>query len=389
MHLKKTPHEKDPTPSLAAFTDANFRRLLIATILIATLVAILFWSYAALRKDFYNNLWAPAYLLMHGKSPYNTRDLNPTLPALWFPMAIGSFSFLGLFNEIIATKIWFLFNVGEIILLIFFSAQTIKSVYSYLLMVLLVYLFPPVLNNFILGQFSITFAAFALLSIYNAEKGQDWLAAFFLAVSLTKPQLAILSVFSIGMYFFRKNGVYGLLVFGLKTLIISFLMCIPLFFAAPNWISDWITNIKDNRAWLHPSLYSVFDINFGYVGRMVWAVITAIVAILFYRLHSIYSPRVVMIWGLALTTLVSPYLWSWDFVLIIPLWIYAFSVADIREKWLLTISHLFVWCAILYYQYTANGFNQVLWWIPLWMIAIIIIAMNFTSALKYFKTFKN
>ena len=47
------------------------------------------------RKDFYNELWGPAYLLVNGQSPYDTPILDPVLPAVWLPMAIGFFFPLG------------------------------------------------------------------------------------------------------------------------------------------------------------------------------------------------------------------------------------------------------------------------------------------------------
>ena len=44
--------------------------------LMTVLVITLFWHVPIPRVDFYDELWAPAFLLVHGKSPYNTVSLK-------------------------------------------------------------------------------------------------------------------------------------------------------------------------------------------------------------------------------------------------------------------------------------------------------------------------
>jgi hypothetical protein len=59
------------------------------------------------RKDFYNELWGPAHLLVRGESPYDTSSLNADLPAVWPPMAIGVFAPLGWLSEKTASRLAF------------------------------------------------------------------------------------------------------------------------------------------------------------------------------------------------------------------------------------------------------------------------------------------
>jgi len=77
----------------------------------AVFVSFLFWSVIRPRMDFYNELWGPDYLLVNGRSPYDTSSLNPILPAAWLPMAIGFFFPLGWFPETFALQVWYLFNI--------------------------------------------------------------------------------------------------------------------------------------------------------------------------------------------------------------------------------------------------------------------------------------
>ena len=119
---------------LAAFHhESRFRRWreslsLFILILMGIVAARLFWRLAAPRMDFYNELWGPAYLLVHGQSPYDTASLAPVLPAAWFPMAIGFFFPLGWLGESAGLRAWFLFNITELCAMIYLVQGDRKSV---------------------------------------------------------------------------------------------------------------------------------------------------------------------------------------------------------------------------------------------------------------------
>ena len=351
----------------------------IALIIIGMLVAVLYWPIVGMRKDFYNNLWAPVYLLVHGRSPYVTAALDPALPAIWFPMAIGVFFPLGYFSEEWATSLWFLFNVALLLGVIYLSTRSTKSIYVTSLAAFFTYLFPSVLNHFALGQFSITSVMCILLASFFADKQYDWPAAFFLTLALSKPQLGILAVFGFGFFYFQKRGSIGLLRFGIQCLFVAVLMCLPLFIAYPAWIQDCIESISSNSNWFQPSLFSVLTVAFGSIGYLIWGVIAIAVFIFYYKISKIFTLRITIIWGLALTTLISPYLWSWDFVLLLPLWIHTFSFVNWPRKAILIISHLILWWAVSFLQQSGNAVNQILWWIPLWILFPIVLVTNWRS----------
>ncbi len=229
---------------------------MLALGLIAALFTYLFWRLMMPRMDFYNELWGPAYLLAQGESPYDTASLNPVLPAVWFPMAIGFFFPLGWLSEKNALQAWYVFNIIEICVIVYLAQGNKRSLYSTVILALLCFFFPFTLNHFNLGQFSITVILCLMFSAYFAEKRQDWLAAFFLALALSKPQLGIIAVFGLSVFYFQRNGFRGVFRFGLQTFLMALLMSLPLFVSHPVWIPDWFKSMQSNYTWLHPSLFS-------------------------------------------------------------------------------------------------------------------------------------
>src|SRR5688572_31955634 len=105
--------------------DGNGTFQKYASVLILTLTAIaisyLFWGLMLPRKDFYNELWGPAYLLVRGQSPYDTAVLNPNLPAAWLPMSIGFFFPLGWLDEKLALQVWYLYNILAVCFIIYLA----------------------------------------------------------------------------------------------------------------------------------------------------------------------------------------------------------------------------------------------------------------------------
>ena len=141
----------------------------------------MFFSFQSITRsqtDFYNNLWAPVHLLVSGESPYDTNSLQPELPALWMPMAIGFFSFLGLFEFHTAQQLWFLLNTAGLAVLLYLSMPNLRSTSILLISVFLVFFFPPTINHFALGQVSILYALSLFLSVILVEKNPI-LSAFF------------------------------------------------------------------------------------------------------------------------------------------------------------------------------------------------------------------
>lgn len=342
--------------------------------LITGLSAYLAWRLPLPRKDFHNNLWAPVHLLARGQSPYHTSSLRPDLPALWFPMAVGFFSPLGLLSEAVATKAWFVLNIVELFVILLLSLQSRFKFYTAAIIAILVFLFPPTLNHIVLGQFSLTAMFCLLISTFLAAKRRDWLAALFLALGLAKPQLGILAVPGLLQFYLQHGGLKSGFRFGVQTFLMALLMSLPLFIIYPAWMPDWLASLNSNLTWLHPSLFSVLKKWIGLWGSMVWGIIVLLEMAVCYQLWKKLSPLVAMLWTLALTTIVTPYVWSWDFVLLLPVWVYTFAKVDWKRKTFLFVTYWIGWQAFSLVQHLEGSSNDMFWWVPLWYSGSVILA---------------
>jgi hypothetical protein len=345
---------------------------------VAVLIASLFWRLMLPRMDFYNELWGPAHLLVQGKSPYDTASLNPILPAVWFPMAIGFFFPLGWVPETLALQVWFIFNIIELCLIVYLVQGDRRSLYTTVALALFCFFFPFVLNHLNLGQFSITVMLCLILAVYFAENRRDWLAAFFLALGLSKPQLGFLAVFGLSIFYFRQGGFGSLFRFGVQTALISLLMSLPLFIFHPVWIPDWIKSMQSNYTWLHPSLFSIFRQNLGNWGTVLWAALLIIGVGISFWLWIKSSPQIAMLWTLGITTIVTPYVWSWDFVLLLPIWMYLFTLPDWQRKALLVAFYAVAWYGTALIQSKTGSNNQEFWWVPIFFMGTLAL----TTGLK-------
>lgn len=119
-------------------------------------VAFIYWNLLPPRKDLYNELWGPAYLLVRGQSPYNTTSLNAELPAAWLPMSIGFFAPIGWLSENTALKFWFIFCLIELAALLYLIRNGDRSIASLIVVSALAFGFPSTFHHLILGQFSLT-----------------------------------------------------------------------------------------------------------------------------------------------------------------------------------------------------------------------------------------
>jgi len=325
------------------------------------------------RMDFYNNLWAPVYLLVHGQSPYNTSSLHPLLPALWFPMSVGFFSPLGFLNESVATKVWFVFNILELSVVILLSLGRPIKFYLTAIVGFLVFLFPPFLHHLLLGQFTITAMFCLTLAAYFAGKERNWVAAFFLALGLTKPQLGFLAFPGLLFFYSQRGGLKAAFRFGLQTSLMIVLTTLPLFIITPQWIPDWLASMRSNSTWLHPSLFSILRETVGAWAYIPWGIAALIGLAICYRLWKELSPFVAMLWSLALTTILTPYVWSWDFVLLLPILVYTFTKVNWRRRLLLLGAYWVGWLGLAYVQLLTSSSNHLFWWVPFWYVGSVLL----------------
>ena len=337
-----------------------------ALLLIVVLVPIAFGALVTERKDFYNNLWAPAHLLLIGQSPYDTTTLNADLPPLWLPMAIGAFAPLGWLSEEAATQVWFLFTVALMAGLIHMSLPPTIPTPAVAAAGLLAFFFPPVLNHMLLGQFSVVAAFCLVLAARWLEEGRQWPAAFLLALAAAKPQLSVLPAIGLAAGLASGAGPRGVAVFGAKVLAAAAALSAPVILLAPQWFTDYRAGWEKNPNWHHPSSFYWLHEQLGGFGWLLWAALIAGAVIGCIAIGRRLKPQTAIAWTLAITVLVIPYLWSWDFVLLLPLWLLTFGRSTWGVRLLLFAAYAIGWAGMAYVQLAHEGLNALYWWVPWW-----------------------
>jgi hypothetical protein len=345
----------------------------IALILMGILFGYLFRDLIKSRYDFYNELWGPAHLLVQGQSPYDTSSLNTNLPAAWFPMAIGFFFPLGWLAEIPALLLWFALGIIGLGMIIYTAQGSKRSLYNTVILGILSFFFPSTLYHYYLGQISIIVTLCLMFAVHFAQKERQWLSSFFVALALSKPHLTLLAILGLSYYYYQGGGFRRMFTFWGRTLAISLVLCIPLFVAYPNWIPDALRSMTQNPIWSYPSLYVLFGRYFNYWGYVLWGCTAIITIWVNYFLWKKLPPSNSMYWSLALAPIASPYVGSWDFVILLPLLILTFVNIDWKRKFIFIVFYVIAWYQMAQIQMLEVSHNHYFWWVPLWFIGIIAI----------------
>ncbi len=346
---------------------------LFALVLFAALAAYLFWRLALPRKDFYNELWAPAFLLTRGESPYRTAPLQTNLPAAWLPMVIGAFFPLGWLSEQAALTFWYLLNIVEVAALIYLIQDELK-LHDAIALAAFAFFYPLTLNHFNLGQFSITAMLCWILALRAAESFKDfgpggtWLPAFLVALALSKPHLGILSLLGFSQRAHARGGLRKVFLFWTRIGIACLALTLPLFIAYPNWIPDMLQAMRENPAWSYPSLFVVYHRFVPALKYPLWALTVLAALALNFQLWRKLPARQALYWSLALAPFVTHYVGSWDFVLLLPLFLSSYVRADWKRKIFLWLVYLAAWLLMARVQRMIPSHNHYFWWVPLWFV---------------------
>jgi hypothetical protein len=367
----------------------NFHKIasLFTLAIIAALIAYLFWDLALPRKDFYNELWGPAYLLVHGQSPYHTAPLNPNLPAAWLPMSIGFFFPLGWIPETPALQVWYALTIIELAIIVYLALGEKINLPATIAAALMVFFFPLTLNHINLGQFSVTAALCWILAIQtseflkNSEVLGKWISAFLIALALSKPHLGIPALLGFSYHHYAaRGGLRPMLLLWARIGIASLLLCLPLFIAYPNWIPDMITAMSQNPAWAYPSIFVFFRKTFGNWGWIFWVFTTLLVVMINFQFWKRLPAKNALYWSLALAPLVTPYVGSWDFVVLLPLMVFTYANVNWKRKTFIWVAYVIAWGIMARIQALPGSLNYYFWWVPLWFIGAMTIATFFRKS---------
>lgn len=372
----------------AVFLSTRFHLAILACFILVLLVFfVTSFPYPA-GWDFRNSLWAPAFLLTQGQSPYNISVLYEVGIAVWMPTAIGAFWPIGFLPLQQASNLWWIISLISLIAVVWLSSgrkRPPKLLFAITLF--LAFVFPPTISHFSLGQITIfTCLIFMVISIYE-RKFHPFILAFLIALTLAKPQLTI---FILPGYFFaylRENGFPRTLMLVFYSVLAVGITSLPLFFYYPQWIADFIRNQMVNPAWAHPSSLFILQATFNEIGRALWWLLLLVGSGVNLWLWARLPKREAAIWSLALTTLITPYVWSWDFVLLVPLFTsYLYRKMPRPSTWLLYFGFISCWGVIAYLKLAGLTSDELNWWVPWYLIGIVMISIILASSFAKSRT---
>lgn len=336
---------------------------------------IIYFSYPP-GWDFRNNLWAPSFLLVNGLNPYNLTVLYEIGNAVWMPVAIGMFWPLGYLPLQQASNLWWILTLICLITIVWLSSghhRPPKTLFTITLF--LAFLFPPTISHFSLGQITILICLLLLVITIYGRNLHPLLLALLIAITLSKPQLTIFILPGYFYTYLKENGSSR----AIKLIFFLFLaigiLSLPLFIIYPRWINDFIQNLIRNPDWAHPSSLFILRTNFNRFGETLWWLFLLLVSGINLWLWTRLPKRDAAAWSLALTTLVTPYIWSWDFVFIIPLLVsYLFKIKQKSSIWLIYFAYISCWGIIVYMKLTGHMSDDLYWWVPWYLIGFVIIS---------------
>lgn len=353
--------------------------LIFFSLLFLLLIGIIFWIIYSKYPpgwDFNNNLYLPSYLLVQNLNPYDIHGLVDNGTALWFPMVLGLFFPFGYLDLQRANNIWMLVNLVSIFSLIYISSNQKKpSLIKLLIAGSFIFIIPSTIAHINLGQISILICLSLVIIIMFDEILPIWATGLLLSFSLTKPQLVVLFIPAYLFYIFRNQGWKSVLSLIFWTTFGVIIFSLPVFFTKTNWLNSLIFNLKSNPIWQHPSIITILSSSlneYGFLLRYSFLLVGLILALF---LVSRSGNKIVFLWILALTTVFSPYIWSWDFVFLYPLMLYImFQIKSVFEDLLLFAGYFFIIGIFLSLRLSGVINDIDFWWVPWSLVAVTLFA---------------
>jgi hypothetical protein len=330
--------------------------------------------------DFRNNLWGPAYLLTHQQSPYRVDLLFELSNAVWMPPSIGLFFPLGYLPLQQASNLWFVFNLVWLLLIVWISSGSQRPpVVWFAVAIITSLLFPPMVTHLWSGQITILITlAFLVAAIWNEELHPLFLGAL-IAIGLSKPQMAILVVPGLFIHEIKHHGLKKAVRLGVATVLCMLTMTIPLFMGYPEWIPDFISGLQQNPSWAHPSSLQFLKNALPGIGQFIWVSLALMLFSINIWLWIKLPARRAVYWSLAFTTLVTPYIWTWDFVMLFPLFISSLFQAKTKSSMtILLTGYAVCWSFITSFKMRGEVNESLFWWVP-WLLMIFIVGSTLIS----------
>jgi uncharacterized membrane protein len=185
--------------------------------------------------------------------------------------------------------------------------------------VVAVILTPPTLIHLALGQV-VFLCILLLLAAGTAVERDRFVLAGLCFVPIAKPQIGLLVVPGLVLVAYRAGGFKGALKLVGTAALVDAVCTLPLWIGYPNWVETFVRNYRTNPDFLQPSLHTWLRLwlgeSAGWVGFGLFVMVLLWINL---RLWWRYPVSEALPWSLALTGLASPYVWTYDFVLFLPL----------------------------------------------------------------------
>jgi hypothetical protein len=324
--------------------------------------------------DFRNNLWGPTHLLLNGLSPYRIDQLFEGSNSVWLPTAIGAFLPLGSLSLSQASMLWSVASLAALVMCIVAAARMEKPYPLWLMVALLAsLLFPPTVSHFQWGQFTLVALLLCMCAADMLERGWKlWAVALALVLSATKPQVVLLLGVGVVAWVLRTHGLFGVVRLALWGICWAALLIAPLFALFPTWIDGLVWAFERNPGWLHPSSLVLLRQWMGDTGVIVWGALFTAAVVVTVMLWLRVQPTLAVIWTMALTLLVTPYVWSYDFVLLLPLMAFTlFQVQHVVSRLLWVVGYGLIWWQFFDLRLNSTNSDEIYWWVPWAMFAMV------------------
>jgi hypothetical protein len=288
------------------------------------------------------------------------------IPQFAYPpwLALSTF-YLGWLSIRSAAVLWFEINLVMLFLSIWFLTEGWKPIFRLLAFPAGLF-FYPVLGALAIGQYDFPVLLGTAMLIYAIRHRQPVLTAVGMCLLTFKPHLGGLILIAGLAYLLLRRDAFGRRAFVYSVVAGVFLFVIG-FLASSTWPLAYLASLLNYRELGHitscsdcislPILFSrwLFD---GQLSSATWIALLLFLGFLavFYLTRSLWKPHEMLLTAaLLVTLLVSPYLYNYDFILLLVPFGVLLYPSSLVEKIGVAVSYLTPTFALIYYGRSGNS----------------------------------
>ncbi|RMG89315.1 MAG: DUF2029 domain-containing protein, partial [Chloroflexi bacterium] len=263
------------------------------------------------------------------------------------------------------SNFWWFFNAALLMIIMLIVIPKRKPAPLLLALFLIaVALFPPLIVHFNLGQYTLWATLLLLLCPYLLKTERYFWLGVLIALASGKPQLLFIPFVGLVVALYRQIGMKGFVHFGAGGLLTTLVLTIPLWLSDIQWIPDFIQALRNNQVWEHPSSLQVLQKIFGSSGIWLYLLLCVVIIGITIKLWQRLPPQQAILWSMALNLIAAPYIWTWDYVVLLPLFAYYLFRLNWVGQGLLLLVYGVIWVGMLYIQINLSGNSYLTWWVP-------------------------